>query len=82
MSHVLFADDTLIFCKTNPYHLCHLRCLFLWFEAILRLKINLTKSKLVHGGAVKDVGGLAHIFGCRVSFLPMKYLSLLLGCFV
>jgi hypothetical protein len=29
-----------------------------------------------------DVGGFAHMFGCRVLFLPMKYLSLMLGCFV
>ena len=45
----------------------------------MRLKSNLNKSELVPVGFVEDVGGLAHIFGCRVSFLPMKYLSLLLG---
>jgi hypothetical protein len=39
--HLLFADDTLIFNGVNPDHLCHLRCLFLCFEAILGLKVNL-----------------------------------------
>ena len=41
---------------------------FLCFEAVLGLKINLTKSKLVHVGGVEV---LAHILGCRVSSLLM-----------
>jgi hypothetical protein len=43
-SHLLFVDDTLIFCDANPVHLCHMRCLFLFFEATSGLKINLAKS--------------------------------------
>jgi len=35
VSHLLFVDDTLIF--------CHLHCLFLFFEPVLGLKINLSK---------------------------------------
>jgi hypothetical protein len=34
ISHILFADDTLIFSKANAYHLCNLRCLFLCYEAV------------------------------------------------
>jgi hypothetical protein len=60
-------------------HLRHLRNLFLCFKVVSGLKINLTKSKLVPVDSVEDVGGLASIFCCRVSSLPMKYLNLLLG---
>jgi hypothetical protein len=76
---LLFADYTLICCKENPKHLHNLRCLFFWFEAVSRLKINLAKSKLVPVGAVEDVGGLVSILCCRVSSLPIKYLGLPLG---
>jgi hypothetical protein len=43
--HVLFVDDTLIFCKANPNHIHYLCALLLCFEAIFGLKINLAKSK-------------------------------------
>jgi hypothetical protein len=78
VSHLLFEDDILIFCEANPNHLHHLRCL-LCFEAIFGLKINLSKSELVLVDGMEDVGRLARILGCRVSSLPMKYLSLPLG---
>jgi hypothetical protein len=79
VSHLLFSDDTLIFCGANedqPRNLC---CLFLCVEAVLGLKINLTKSKIVLIGKVEDVDRLASIFGCRVAGLPMKYLGFPLG---
>lgn len=79
MSHLLFIDDTLIFCEANLDHLHILRCLFLCFEAVSALKINLAKLELVLVGSVEDVGGLADILGYRVSSLPMKYLGLPLG---
>lgn len=44
ISHLMFADDTLIFCGVDLVHLHHMRCLFLCFEAISGLKISLEKS--------------------------------------
>jgi hypothetical protein len=34
ISHLLFADDTLVFCGTSPDHLLYLRMLLLSFEAV------------------------------------------------
>jgi hypothetical protein len=45
--HLLFADDTLIFCEPKVEQICNLRCLLLCFEAVSGLKINLSKSVIV-----------------------------------
>lgn len=79
--HLLFAGDTLILCGANLNHLCNLRCL-LCFEAVSGLRINLAKLELLPIGNVNNVEGLANIIGCRVSYLPMKYLGLPLGALV
>ena len=43
------------------------------------MNINLTKLELVPIGNDNNIEGLAHILGCGVFSLPMKYLGLLLG---
>lgn len=56
--------------------------LFLFFEAVSGMKINLSKLELVPVGDVDDIEGLARILVCRVVSLPMKHLGLPLGGFI
>lgn len=50
-----FADDTLLFCGANPDHLHYLHLLFLSFETVSGLKINLAKSVLIPMGYVDKI---------------------------
>uniref|UniRef100_A0A2N9H5P7 Reverse transcriptase domain-containing protein n=1 Tax=Fagus sylvatica TaxID=28930 RepID=A0A2N9H5P7_FAGSY len=79
ISHLLFADDTLIMCGAEPEQIWYLKGVFIWFQAVFGLKINLSKSELVPVGNVPDVNVLAGILGCRISALPLMYLGLPLG---
>jgi len=75
ISHLLFADNTLVFCGANLDHLCFLR-VFFFFEAISGLKINLANSVLVPVDDIVNTDDLAGILRCEVFSLPLKYLGL------
>ena len=79
VSHLLFADDTLIFCDTNIDQMPILHMVLIWFEAVSSLKVNLGKSELVAMGAVHNMDLLVAVLGCKQGSLPMKYLGLPLG---
>ena len=57
----------------------NLSWIFLWFEAISRLNINLEKSSVLSVGDVEDLDVLARELGCRTGSLPTTYLGLPLG---
>ena len=79
VSHLLFVDDTLIFCDTNIDQMLILHMVLIWFEAVSSLKVNLGKSELVAMGAVHNMDLLVAVLGCKQGSLPMKYLGLPLG---
>uniref|UniRef100_A0A7N2KQL6 Reverse transcriptase zinc-binding domain-containing protein n=1 Tax=Quercus lobata TaxID=97700 RepID=A0A7N2KQL6_QUELO len=79
VSHLLFADDTLIFCDADLDQILILRMILIWFEAVSGLKINLGKSELVPVGVVHNFDLLLNVLGYKQGSLPMKYLGLPLG---
>ena len=79
MSHLLFADDTLIFCNADSHHLAILCGILARFEVVLGLKINLLKSEWLPIGNVPNMEELVEILGCQQSSPPLKYLGLPLG---
>lgn len=75
VTHIFFADDSLIFCKPDARMLLNLRCILLCFQAVFGLKINLYKYELV--GIEKGSNGnhLAKVLGCVEMQFPIKYLG-------
>ena len=67
VTHLHFADDTLIFCDALPTQIGKLRDILASFKAMSRLHINLAKSELVPVGDVLNMGELVTILGCRQS---------------
>ncbi|KAL6320735.1 hypothetical protein AAG906_008735 [Vitis piasezkii] len=59
VSHLLFADDTIIFCEARQDHITYLSWILLWFEAASGLRINLAKSEVIPVGEVEDIEMLA-----------------------
>ena len=79
VSHLPFADDTLVFCEDSQEQMAFLSWLLMWFEAIFGLSINLNKSEILPVGRVENVEVLASELGCKVGSLPSTYLGLPLG---
>ena len=79
VTHLLFADDTILFCDADVEQIFHIRLLLLSFQAVTGLKVNVHKSEMVPIGEVDDVHALTEILDCRVGELPMSYLSMPLG---
>ncbi|KAF5467197.1 hypothetical protein F2P56_017049 [Juglans regia] len=80
ISHLLFADDTLIFCGAHLGQLQDLRVLLFCFVVMSGLSINLAKSEIVPVGAAPDVEILATTLGferveCRLAAWKRLYLS-------
>ena len=79
ISHLLFANDTILFCDASMEQLLHICMVLIFFEAITGLKVNIRKSKIASVGEVGNLDALARILYRKVGCLPMSYLGMPLG---
>jgi hypothetical protein len=79
VSHLLYADDTIILCDANPEHLLYIRMILTCFEAVTGLRVNMHKSEMVPVGEVSDLPRLAALLSCQVGSIPLNYLGMPLG---
>ncbi|XP_009789469.1 uncharacterized protein [Nicotiana sylvestris] len=79
ISHMLYADDTLIFCGAEKLQLQYLNLTLLIFESISGLHINMVKSMIYPVNVVPNLDELADIMSCDIGSFPTTYLGLPLG---
>ncbi|RVX20838.1 LINE-1 retrotransposable element ORF2 protein [Vitis vinifera] len=79
ISHLLFANDAIVFYEARKEHLTHLSWILFWFEVASGLRINLDKSEIIPVGEVEEMEEMAAELGCRVGSMPSVYLGLPLG---
>ena len=77
ISHLQYADDTIIMVELNDSSITNLKFLLLCFEALLGLKINFSKSEaIVTGVPAEEAQRVAHLLNCSLGSFPLKYLGL------
>lgn len=79
ISHLLYADDTLIFCGADRNQVLYLNLTLLLFEAVSGLHINRLKSVIYPVNEVQNLEELAEILGCSIGTFPTTYLGLSVG---
>ena len=76
ISHLLFANDTILFCDASREQLLSIRLALSCFQAFTGLNVNVGKSEIVLVGEVNNLDVLANILRRRMGSLPMKYLGM------
>ena len=76
ISHLLFADDTVLFCDASREQLLYIQMVLIFLEAITGLKVNVGKSEIVPIGDVGNLNALARTLCCKVGTLPMRYVGM------
>ena len=79
MTHLLYADYTIIFCEAEQKQLCHIRIILVIFEACSGLQVNWRKSSIFPIKEVQQIQALANILKCKIERLPTVYLGMPLG---
>jgi hypothetical protein len=76
LTHIQFADDTLIMLQADPKMMEALKWTLQGFEQVSCLKVNYAKSVIIPFNMPTSQGTLlADGLGCKTSSLPLTYLG-------
>ncbi|KAE8781931.1 ABC transporter G family member 37 [Hordeum vulgare] len=77
VTHLQYANDTMIMVEGSDSDIAHLKFLLLCFEEMSRIKINIDKSEVVVLGYSKaEQHRIADNLNCRLSSFPVSYLGM------
>jgi hypothetical protein len=77
MTHLQYADDTLIIMDPSDEGIAKLNRILLCFEVMSGLKINFSKSEVVVvGRSTAKQERLANLLNCKLAVFPITYLGL------
>jgi hypothetical protein len=79
ISHILYADNTILFCDADLDQLIYVRIVLTCFEAVTSLRVNMAKSEMVPVGEVQNIVELADSLCCHIGGLPLSYFGMPLG---
>lgn len=80
ITHLQFADDTVVFCKAEEQEILNVKRILRCFEVLSGLRINFHKSHVSGVGVQEEVlAAFAEKLHCQSKKLPFMYLGLPLG---
>ncbi|GKV06521.1 hypothetical protein SLEP1_g18404 [Rubroshorea leprosula] len=80
VTHLQFADDTIVFGKASEENIWAVKCIMRIFEIVSGLKINFGKSLLMGINVSNDwMKKMSIIMNCKQGVLPCKYLGMPIG---
>ncbi|WMV58412.1 hypothetical protein MTR67_051797 [Solanum verrucosum] len=79
ITHLLYANDAVIFCEPKAEQICYIRLMLMVFEVVTGLRVNWSKNSLFPVKEVPHIKEPASILGCVVENLPTIYLGMPLG---
>ncbi|KAL9664765.1 hypothetical protein QQ045_020172 [Rhodiola kirilowii] len=80
LTHLQFADDTVLFCKPDMQEVWKIRHIIISFAVCSRLEINFNKSRCLGIGLEdEEVQKFADVLGSPMGKFPMNYLGMQVG---
>ena len=76
VSHLQYADDTILLIQNEEQSIINLKFLLICFELLSGLKINFAKSEVIVMGVPNvEQARVANMFNCKTGSFPFTYLG-------